>query len=30
MQNGYKNGFVDAAVPFELPYMQVWTIFVEP
>ncbi len=25
MQNWYKNIFVDATVPFQLPYMQIWT-----
>ncbi len=25
MQNWYKNMFVDATVPFQLPYMQIWT-----
>ncbi len=25
MQNWYKNVFVDATVPFQLPYMQIWT-----
>ncbi len=25
MQNWYKNVFVDATVPFELPYMKFWT-----
>ncbi len=26
MQNWYKNVFVDATVPFQLPYMQIWTV----
>ncbi len=26
MQNWYKNIFVDATVPFELPYMQILTV----
>ncbi len=26
MQNWYKNVFVDATVPFELSYMQIWII----
>ncbi len=26
MQNLYKNVFVDATMPFELPYMQIWTV----
>ncbi len=25
MQNWYKNIFVDATMPFQLPYMQIWT-----
>ncbi len=25
MQNWYKNLFVDATMPFQLPYMQFWT-----
>ncbi len=25
MQNWYKNVFIDATVPFQLPYMQIWT-----
>ncbi len=25
MQNWYKNVFVDATLPFQLPYMQIWT-----
>ncbi len=25
MQKWYKNVFVDATVPFELPNMQIWT-----
>ncbi len=25
MQNWYKIEFFDATVPFELPYMQIWT-----
>ncbi len=26
MHNWYKNVFVDATVPFQLPYMQIWTV----
>ncbi len=26
MQNWYKNVFVDATVPFQLSYMQIWTV----
>ncbi len=26
MQNWYKNSFVDATVPFQLPYMQIWSV----
>ncbi len=25
MQNWYEHVFVDATVPFQLPYMQIWT-----
>ncbi len=25
MQNWYKNLIVDVSVPFQLPYMQIWT-----
>ncbi len=26
MQNWYKNVFVDATVPFQLAFMQIWTV----
>ncbi len=26
MHNWYKNVFVDATVPFQLPYLQIWTV----
>ncbi len=25
MQHWYKNAFVDKTMPFQLPYMQIWT-----
>ncbi len=25
MQNWYKNIFVDTTMPFQLPYIQIWT-----
>ncbi len=27
MQNLYKNVFVDATVPFQLSFTQIWTVF---
>ncbi len=26
MQKWYKNVFVDATVPFQFPYIQIWTV----